>query len=143
MDASFFGVSRFNNFLLKDTTIEERLIAITNSFFTNTPFKGRYCVWKHYRFKFRINLVEYDCNKQNEKIQILDQIGLQNIQPELTFNFMSMAAQKLTKTNIKTRKEYIIKLQPSYIAVIIVHILQHWKTQIVLKALTFDYNLLN
>ena len=32
---------------------------------------------------------------------------------------MSMAAQKLTKTNIKTRKEYIIKLQPSYIAVII------------------------
>jgi len=30
-----------------------------------------------------------------------------------------MAAQKLTKTNIKKRKEYIIKLQPSYIAVII------------------------
>ena len=36
---------------------------------------------------------------------------------------MFMAAQKLTKTNIKQRKEYIIKLQPSYIAVIIsIHI---------------------
>ena len=54
---------------------------------------------------------------------------------------MSMAAQKLTKTNIKTRKEYIIKLQPSYIAVIISTYIAILKDADCPES--FDYNLLN